>query len=198
MELSYYDYWLTKDIWPCSQAVSFIVNHNMFQRSWDQHEVFNVIRDSIRCKLVNTIESKDAIHIFHRRSVEPPRGIDIDDFISGTLNVDESDIKPKEFLEWLNSKGYDMPYEFKLFIGVEEKQPKLTERDQNNIAKRVCQGIAKTLWYLNPEMTIAQMCVHHAIRNYGDGKLFDSDTTLHRWLSEVDPRNKKTGPKKSK
>ncbi|MDD2231124.1 MAG: hypothetical protein PHY48_17190 [Candidatus Cloacimonetes bacterium] len=196
VELSYFEYWLTKDTWSCSIAVSFIVNHHMFQRSWEQHEVFNDIRASFKSKLVNTIGSEDAIHLFRKRSVEPDRDADFDYFISGMLNVDDSDIKPKEFLEWLNSKGYEMPYEFKVFIGIEEKEKQMTEREQNNIAKKVCQGVAKTLWHAKPDMTIMDIREHHAIQNFGDGKLFDSDTTLHRWLSEVDPRKKKTGPKR--
>jgi len=70
---------------------------------------------------------------------------------------------------------------------------------ENQIHKKLCQAIAKTLWDINPKMTITNMTKHHAIQEYGSGKYYNAEKTLHRWLSEVDPRDKakKTGrPKK--
>jgi len=196
MELSYFGYWLTKEVWSGSRAVSFIVNHYVFHRSWESHEVYDNIQQAFRNKLINLMGSAEAEHVFMKRSVIASHYDDFDIYVSEILDIDESNVIPKEFLTWLNGKDYDMPYEFKVFIEVEEKVPKLTEREQNNIAKKVCQGIAKTLWHAKPDMTIMEIREHHAIQRYGDGMLFDSDTTLHRWLSEVDPRKKKTGPKK--
>lgn len=196
MELSYFGYWLTKEVWTGPVAVSFIVNHHMFKRSWDQSESYNNIRETFRSQLVNLMGNREAVHMFQKQTIIASHYDDFDIMVPEQLDIDECDVKPKDFITWLHSKGYDMPYEFKVFIEVEEKEPKMTEREQNNVAKKVCQGIAKTLWHAKPDMTITEIRDHHAIQHYGDGKLFDSDTTLHRWLSEVDPRKKKTGPKR--
>jgi hypothetical protein len=168
----------------------------MFHRSWEQNEDYNIVRESYRSKLVNLMGSNDAAHIFIKRTIKVEHYDDIGMYVPNMLELDESDVDPKEFICFLNKHNYFMPHDFKTFIGKEEKSIPLTEREQNTIAKNVCQGIAKTLWDINPEMTITDMCLHSAIQNYGDGKLFGLDTTLHRWLSEVDPRKKKTGPKK--
>lgn len=196
MELSYYEYWLSKDIWPASRAVSFIVDHHLFRRSWEPHEVHSDIRESVRNKLLKLMLDEEARVIFNQRSVADPHYNEAGVYIEEQLAEEESDVKPREFLTWLNGHGYSIPYEFSVFISVEGKEPKMTERELNTISKKVCQGIAKTLWDINSKMTIGEMCEHPAILNYGDGKLFGPDTTLHRWLSEVDPREKKTGPKK--
>jgi len=72
----------------------------------------------------------------------------------------------------------------------------MRQRLREAIDKEVCQGIAKTLWDGKPDMTIEEMRDHKAIQVYGSGKLYSGDTTLRRWLSEVDQRKVKTGPKK--
>jgi len=68
----------------------------------------------------------------------------------------------------------------------------------NQIDKTVCQAVAKTLWDIDPSITIASMISHRAIQDYAGGTLYVKKT-LRKWLSEVDPRDpkKKIGrPKK--
>jgi hypothetical protein len=70
----------------------------------------------------------------------------------------------------------------------------------NQMDKPVCQAIARTLWDIYPQMTIADMCKHEAIQRYGNGKLYGGIHTLRGWLSEVAPpevRGKRGRPKKS-
>jgi len=75
-----------------------------------------------------------------------------------------------------------------------EKKPR-----NNQIAKKVCQGIAQTLWKADPDMTIAAMLDREEIREYGGAKFYE-DKTIRSWLSAVDPRppEKKSGRPKSK
>ncbi|HNA29046.1 MAG TPA: hypothetical protein PLQ64_07095 [Thiobacillaceae bacterium] len=53
--------------------------------------------------------------------------------------------------------------------------------------KLVCQGIARALWDIDPVMTIADMCKHKAIQQYGNGRHYKGKDTLRNWLSEVAP-----------
>jgi len=66
------------------------------------------------------------------------------------------------------------------------------------IDKLVCQGIAKTLWDIDPELTIKAISNHRAIQVYGNGKQYKDPKTVSGWISEVDPRSsaKKRGRKK--
>ena len=89
-----------------------------------------------------------------------------------------------------------MPHEFKVLIGIEESVETLNEKQQQQRDREVCQGIAKTLWDAYPDMTIEDMLDRNEIQKYGSGKLYSRDTTLRRWLSGVDLRKDKTGPKK--
>lgn len=69
---------------------------------------------------------------------------------------------------------------------------------REQIDKAACQAVALTLWDHDPNLTIADMIQHDAIRNHGNGARY-TEKTLRNWLSEVDPRSQKqkTGrPKK--
>lgn len=81
-----------------------------------------------------------------------------------------------------------------------ENPPTITKLKESQIDKIVCQAIARTLWDIYPNMTIADMCKHDAIQRYGNGKLYIGAHTLRDWLSEVAPENikgRKGRPKKS-
>jgi hypothetical protein len=73
---------------------------------------------------------------------------------------------------------------------------KINDKQAQLIDKSICQAVAKTLWDIYPKMTIEEMRDHKAIQLYGGGAQYSIDTTLRRWLREVDPRELKTGPKK--
>ena len=78
-------------------------------------------------------------------------------------------------------------------------QPEPTLRSLE-IDKLVCQALARTLWDISPQMTIADMCKHEAVQHYGNGRLYKTEYTLRAWLSEVAPpevKGKRGRPKKS-
>lgn len=81
----------------------------------------------------------------------------------------------------------------------EAKKEDAVKLRENQLHKKLCQAIARTLWDIDPKMTITNMTKHHAIQEYGSGKYYNAEKTLHRWLSEVDPRDKakKTGRPKN-
>ncbi|WP_085813172.1 hypothetical protein [Geoanaerobacter pelophilus] len=197
-ELTYYEYWLTKETWNGSLAIDLIVDYIMLQKSWSEHEIFaslrHVLYEEIRMRMFN--DNSD--NLFRVRAVifdsEQARRSNL--WIEQEIDAYASEVWPDRFLEWLHKRGYRLPYEFKVFIGVEERVEIPNKKLQEQIDREVIQGIARTLWDEYPEMTIEQMYEHKAIRLYGSGHVCCADTTLKRWLGEVDPRAKKRGRKK--
>ena len=85
-------------------------------------------------------------------------------------------------------------------ISKSESHPDITKLKESQVDKIVCQAIARTLWDIYPNTTIAAMCNHDAIQRYGNGKLYIGAHTLRDWLSEVAPENikgRKGRPKKT-
>ena len=56
--------------------------------------------------------------------------------------------------------------------------------------RQLCQAIARTLWDVDPTLTIAALTKHPSILKYGNGAHYKSKT-LHTWIAEIDPRDKK-------
>ena len=195
-QLTYYDYWLTKEVWPAVFAINIVFDYFKFGRLYDKCDDYDHVRDNFKNELENKMGHEDAKHMFSKRAFAANEYDEHGDWIEGKLNVLNSDVRPNKYITWLHSKGYEMPYEFKVFIGLEEGIELINEKTQQKIDKAVCQGIARTLWSIYPEMIIDNMQYEKSIQVYGSGKLYSTDTTLRRWLSEVDPRKVKTGPKK--
>lgn len=196
-ELTYYEYWLTKEEWTAHWAIRLVTDYIKVKRSWEAYEDDNDVVSTIYNDLKSRMNEDGASHIYGRRNILH----DIDRFdnnrwVPRELDMDESKVWPDRFIKYIYDKGYQIPYEFKAFIGLDEKEDALNEKQQQKHDKAACQGIARTLWSIYPEMKIEEMQYHKAIQVYGSGKLYSTDTTLRRWLSEVDPRSVKTGPKK--
>jgi hypothetical protein len=67
-------------------------------------------------------------------------------------------------------------------------QPKVQKNPINaQVDKQLCQAIARTLWDQTPNMTIAAVCRHKAVLQYGNGSLYKGKDTLRNWLREVAP-----------
>lgn len=196
-ELTYYEYWLAKKTWNAVWAIQLIADYMKFTRSWEQGDDYSNFINGIKSKIEALISEEKAWHIFANKAVKP-EGHDrfTGEFKEEELCLEHSIVEPKEFIKWVHSKGYQIPYEFKLFIGIEEKEEKITQKTEERMDKAVCQGIARTLWSIYTKMNIEEMLYLKAIQVYGSGSLYSTDTTLRRWLSEVDPRKVKTGPKK--
>lgn len=71
----------------------------------------------------------------------------------------------------------------------------------NQLDKQVCQAVARTLWHIQPQLTIADIIAHQAIQRFANGAQY-VEKTLRGWISEVDerPEEQKRGrpTKKSK
>lgn len=79
-----------------------------------------------------------------------------------------------------------------------DSQPETKLRSMQ-MDRLVCQAIARTLWDIDPQKTIADMCKHSAIQRYGNGRQYKGEHTLRDWLSEVAPpevKGKRGRPKK--
>lgn len=102
---------------------------------------------------------------------------------------------------YLQHFGYEVPYEIKLLIGDNVLQGQSVVMDTKydpKTDKLVCQGIARALWDIYPNMTLKEMTNQRAIQIYGNGSQYKDPKTLPGWLSEVDPRpeDQRRGPKK--
>lgn len=196
-ELTYYEYWLTKPYWNAAWAIQYIFDYCKFKRGWDKAENYADIRDSFKNKLAAQMNDDNAQLMFARCTWLDARFDDsVNEWKAGAVDPSESDVKPKEFIEWLHSKGYHIPHEFKVFIGIEPEVEKINQKVEQRIDKAVCQGIARTLWDIYPDMTIEEMQYHKAIDVYGGGKGYPGEGTVKGWLRDVDPREIKRGRKK--
>lgn len=195
-ELSFYEYWLTKPYWNASWAIQMLLDHKKYKRSWEEYEDYDDVTKGFKNQIIERMSKDDAIDMFVKR-VCSTDGYDPDlmEWKKGELNVYTSEVIPENFIRWAYDKGYYMPYEFKEFIGVVEKEEKRTTKEAEGIDRLVCQGIAKTIWYYEPEMSNHKMQEHEAIQVYAGGKGYP-DTTLQKWISAVDKRVKKRGRKK--
>jgi hypothetical protein len=194
-ELTYWEYWLSKKVWPARLAVQLITDYIKWTRGWFPTDDSPEVNRSIHIAIERQMNDEALKDIFLKRTVSID-GYDEDgEWIEGALNLDASDVVPKKFIEWIYAKGYPVPYELKAFIGVVEKGPALSVKAEERLDRLVCQGIAKALWDIYPKMTIDDMQFHKAIQLYGGGKGYRGEGTLRRWLREVDPREIKTGPK---
>jgi len=196
-ELTYYEYWLTKKYWNARFAILMLFDYMKHKRGWEVSDDYMSVMESFHNKFKAQMFNEDAKHIFGMLATEVERWDEASDkWIETEVDTDDSQVKPKEFLEWAYKKGYQLPYEFKQFIGIVEVEKRITQRVAERIDKAVCQGIGRTLWDEYPEMTNEDMQYHPAIQIYGGGKGYPADTTLRRWLSKVDPRTVKKGRKK--
>lgn len=80
----------------------------------------------------------------------------------------------------------------------DDKSKRPTRSSQ--IDKQLVQAVARTLWDIDPDFTIAQLIKHNAIQVYANGGMYKGKHTLRNWISEVDPRadGEKRGRPKNK
>lgn len=196
-ELTYYEYWLTKSSWEADRAIQLIVDYVKLTRGWQKSECYSDFESGIKNKLISEMSEEEALGIFENKALNPA-GHDrfTGEYMEATLSIEHSRIKPKEYIGWVYSKGYQIPYEFKAFIGIVEAEKVYNSKELDRMDRQVCQGIARTIWYYESTMEIEKMIDHKAIQVFGSGRLHSRDVTLRRWLSEVDTRKNKTGPKK--
>ena len=65
----------------------------------------------------------------------------------------------------------------------------------DEINKQICQGIARALWEIDPQIHPAHMAKHRAILKYGNGGIYKDEDTVRGWINDVDPlkKERKTG-----
>ncbi len=102
-------------------------------------------------------------------------------------------VNVESFVSWAYDKQIPMPNEFLVRIGKNTPSENIKKAD---LDKHGCQVIAQTLWCLYPEMTNQDIREHETVRRYGHAKDYNEDSTVRKWISEVDPREKRRGPKK--
>ena len=194
--LTYYEYWAAKEIWNLCHAIDLLYDICQFKRPWKVTEdSFTVYSDFFR-EMTAQLLKDDADAVFAKKTTVLDGRDGEGNYIPTGLNAPICEVYPNKFIVWAHSHGYQLPYEFKLFVGLQEIEPRLTQKAEERMDKAVCQGIGKTLWDIYPKISNEELQYHNAIQVYGAGR-YTGDTTLRRWLSEVDPREKKRGRKKS-
>ena len=115
----------------------------------------------------------------------------------GTLN---KKAKATDLVKWGLEKDINIPKA--LIYALENAEKPITQKTKlrpDQIQRLICQAIARTLWDVDPEMTITAMTRHNAILEYGDAKHY-SEKAVRKWVAEVAPetvKNKRGRPKKS-
>lgn len=208
-ELTYYKFWLTRDVWNAGEAINLLADYYKLNRAWQPYEdVYNILTE-YRTKIANMLNDADK-SLFSKCSREllgygeiVPVNNECDscepvEFNLGKLIIEDCDVYFKVFLSWAFDNKLLLPSEFKEFIGIYDLDEITNQKVQEKNDKQTCQAVGKTIWSFSPNMTIEEMIDHKAIQIYASGRLYGRDTTLRRWLSEVDPRENKTGKKKTK
>ncbi|MCC5858609.1 MAG: hypothetical protein JJT90_10665 [Ectothiorhodospiraceae bacterium] len=98
-------------------------------------------------------------------------------------------IPAREFVQWAIKKRIGVPEPLLDAMGMAPAEPAGEEVPtlQSQRDRELCRAIARTLWDEHPEMTIAAMTRHHAIRIYGNGKQY-KEPALRKWIKDLDPR----------
>jgi hypothetical protein len=120
------------------------------------------------------------------------------------LNTYESSVNLKSLIEFIIKDLQDasyVPNELRELVeenDLPDNNLNLESKYDPKTDRLVCQGIARTLWDIYPNMTLKDLANHKAIQIYGNGKQYKDPKTLPGWLSEVDqrPEDKRRGPKK--
>lgn len=91
-QLTYYDYWLTKEVLQADHAINIISNYFTFGRLFDSCDDYDHVRNSFRNELVHKMAHEDAKKIFAKRTVEATGYGKGGDWVEGKLNTYESDV----------------------------------------------------------------------------------------------------------
>lgn len=62
---------------------------------------------------------------------------------------------------------------------------KLADKQKHRV---LCREIAQALWKESPQLSIADICKHEAIRRFGGGRYYAKPDTLRDWIKDLDPR----------
>jgi len=211
-----YEFLSRESLWSLEEAVSFAANYSVaiaggFKND-DWKAALRKQNDRFDKLIFTWCESKALFPLskagIHDRPLreEEWRTTELLEDINGDI-LDTFEAVTKEdvyfhrdhFLRCLRNNGLKVSEDLWASVcpkkGSDEKPRKLRD---NQVDRLVCQGIAKTLWDINPDMTIEDMVNHKAVQIYGNAKLYTEPETIRKWLREVDPRDpdKKTGPKK--
>jgi hypothetical protein len=62
---------------------------------------------------------------------------------------------------------------------------KLADKQKHRV---LCREIAQELWKESPDLSIAEICKHDAIRRFGGGRYYTKPDTLRDWVKDLDPR----------
>lgn len=113
--------------------------------------------------------------------------------------LDSLFVMRSEVLKWCTEEFLSPPgiwaADTPLLIGAVPPKPVSGRHRDDEINKQLCQGIARALWDIDPQIHPAHMAKHQAILRYGNGALYKDEDTVRGWINEVDPMKKgrKTG-----
>lgn len=118
----------------------------------------------------------------------------IDNISNYSADSERQIIDVKKYVVWAYARQICMPDEFLVLI---DKNKKKILLKNSTVDSYVIQGIARTLWSSEPDLTQEEIAASPQVQEFGLGKEY-SIKVVKRWISECDKRTQKTGPKKSK
>jgi hypothetical protein len=186
-KLTYFEYWLTKDIWTLEQGVFLLQNYYCHTRRWSESDDHGTVRKAYFDKISDCIDKTIKPESLVSSAIDRTRGPEI------RYSLEYSKMDRVNFIRWAFDSGFEMPEEFLYEIGeIEEVKPV-----NSNYNEFAAQAVAKLLWDIDPNMQTKEIAEHVAVTDYCKAGSF-TEETRRRWISKVDPRRpeKKTGPKK--
>jgi hypothetical protein len=86
-KLTYYDYWLTKEVWNADHAVNIISNYYVFSHLFDSCDNYDHVKDSFRNELTHKMSHNDAAYIFKKKTVGKTGYDEYCDWVEGKLDL---------------------------------------------------------------------------------------------------------------
>jgi hypothetical protein len=94
-ELTYYEYWLTKESWPFEWAIRLIADYAKFKRSWDISDNYSNFIKSFIDKITIQITTDRPTHVFTPIAFDPKgNGLGVDQLSEEHFLVERSEVSP--------------------------------------------------------------------------------------------------------
>lgn len=191
-----------KDLWSKAELFNVITFCPARLGDWHEGYFFAVNSDACSSQNFRLMYPENSVREHARYLFELSESAERFTDISASFLSNEKLYKPKELIDWAKEKDFQLPPKLLEYMGLGEESDNDNKRPASRASqlhKQLCQAIAKTLWDIQPDMTIEEMKNHPAIQEHGQGKSYTGKNTLRDWLSEVDPRpaeRKRGAPKK--
>ena len=175
-----YDFVVKHGHWTIGEAVRYLVTYKLRDNRYLNKEEVDAAYGksySDHVELVKRYINSNDISLNKVYYVEDSDEIALEYGPYNALSVEQSKVKPLDFIIWSNQLGLPLPEEFKVKLPDYNKGDAALFNDvplnisDEKLDRLLCQAIAKTLWFIYPKMTIEEVKLQnpeyngHPIRN---------------------------------